>query len=1019
MSDDKQFETLFYEYLQNAKLSSDRDSAEQNLVGAFRSFITHAFGIHESDISQEQSFHMVNLQRRGRTDLLINTLIFEFKPAKNLMKQIDLWRTQLQNYMVQLQLDTQQNYVGLLTDGVRFEAYRLINDQIEKFDSFNLAELDPVSAYIHLDAYLYTQVQRPPTPEDVVRRFGSNSPTFKQMEKTLLTLLARVRNSPKLDTWRVQWARLLSKVYGSDITTDDLFIRHTYLAQFARLIGYASLLNRQSEMPDTHDELETILNGSAFQQFGISNIAENDFYSWVLLPEIRDEALPAFFVLINHLIVYDLSRIDQDLLKQLYQNLVDPSTRHDLGEYYTPDWLAELTLQDLNYNAPQSLYDPACGSGTFLFTAIKRLITLGMTGEELVRFCIENVMGTDVHPLAVTIARVNYLLALSKHIQSKQTRIKHAIPIYMADAMIKPQQAGSGESLILPINGEDGQAFHIPYENTLDSTRFSALIDRLEDYSEEANKAKSSQEYSAHFEELLQTEYGVSSETSQIWRQNFILLTDLKAQDRNGIWAYILKNLMRPMIFAQDKFDVVIGNPPWLSYRYVRNADYQQDVKSLYQHYNLIGKKDVKLFTQMDLSTLFYAIARDRYMKPTGKIAFVMPRAVITGAKQHRPFQQLGFSRVLDMEKVSPLFNVPSCVMIQDGEVQHDSIPSVAYKGKLPKHEMELEDANPYLTSKEAQVSFVDSTVRSEYYHPKFTAGATLLPRTLCFIARPIPSAPASLIVITDPSVVADSHAPYKSVKLYGSLEDPFIFTTLLSKHLYPFGFQRLHMVGLSAFVKDNHLKMIWNMDFVAKGYLDGKRWFEAAAKKWDELKKEDSKMTLLERWDYQRTLTNQNINAPYKIVYNSSGTNIASCVLSVEEIKKMEIDDLPSNGFVVDHKTYYYDASSLDEAHYLCAILNAPCTNQAIKAYQSQGLFGERDIHRTPFEACAIPPFDPANTDHLELARLSKEAHEATLYIRDLAVKGGITGLRRLAREKADKQIVAIDKIAQKILDL
>jgi hypothetical protein len=29
------------------------------------------------------------------------------------------------------------------------------------------------------------------------------------------------------------------------------------------------------------------------------------------------------------------------MLKTLYESLVDPEQRHDLGEYYTPDWLAQ------------------------------------------------------------------------------------------------------------------------------------------------------------------------------------------------------------------------------------------------------------------------------------------------------------------------------------------------------------------------------------------------------------------------------------------------------------------------------------------------------------------------------------------------------------------------------------------------------------------------------------------------------------------------------------------------------
>jgi hypothetical protein len=32
--------------------------------------------------------------------------------------------------------------------------------------------------------------------------------------------------------------------------------------------------------------------------------------------------------------------VQVDVLKSLYESLIDPAQRHDLGEYYTPDWLA-------------------------------------------------------------------------------------------------------------------------------------------------------------------------------------------------------------------------------------------------------------------------------------------------------------------------------------------------------------------------------------------------------------------------------------------------------------------------------------------------------------------------------------------------------------------------------------------------------------------------------------------------------------------------------------------------------
>ncbi|MGV2438174.1 MAG UNVERIFIED_CONTAM: N-6 DNA methylase [Anaerolineae bacterium] len=69
-----------------------------------------------------------------------------------------------------------------------------------------------------------------------------------------------------------------------------------------------------------------------------------------------------------------------------------------MGECLYPDWLAELTLEDIDYRRPQSLYDPTCGSGAFLFSAIRRLAQQGLSADELVRFAIDNVVGTDIRP---------------------------------------------------------------------------------------------------------------------------------------------------------------------------------------------------------------------------------------------------------------------------------------------------------------------------------------------------------------------------------------------------------------------------------------------------------------------------------------------------------------------------------------------------------------------------------------------------------------------------------------------
>ena len=119
------------------------------------------------------------------------------------------------------------------------------------------------------------------------------------------------------------------------------------------------------------NEMRGLLDGSFFaRQLKLKNLAEPDFFSWALDTKAEQDFLVLLGNLFRHFGVYDLSQLSEDVLKNLYQELVDPETRHDLGEYYTPDWLAERMVRHVfTHPAEQRLLDPACGSGTFLETA--------------------------------------------------------------------------------------------------------------------------------------------------------------------------------------------------------------------------------------------------------------------------------------------------------------------------------------------------------------------------------------------------------------------------------------------------------------------------------------------------------------------------------------------------------------------------------------------------------------------------------------------------------------------------
>lgn len=114
-----------------------------------------------------------------------------------------------------------------------------------------------------------------------------------------------------------------------------------------------------------------------------------------------------------------------DALKALYLDLIPREVRHTSGEYYTPDWLAEHTLDRLGYEGKSTILDPACGSGTFLALALRR-IQQHASGSAV----LSRIAGIDVNPLATLAARVTLLLALDSWDPGLE------LPIYTADTLL-------------------------------------------------------------------------------------------------------------------------------------------------------------------------------------------------------------------------------------------------------------------------------------------------------------------------------------------------------------------------------------------------------------------------------------------------------------------------------------------------------------------------------------------------------------------------------------------------------
>jgi hypothetical protein len=176
---------------------------------------------------------------------------------------------------------------------------------------------------------------------------------------------------------------------------------------------------------------------------------------------------------------------------------------------------------------------------------------------------------------------------------------------------------------------------------------------------------------------------------------------------------------------------------------------------------------------------------------------------------------------------------------------------------------------------------------------------------------------------------------------------------------------------------KHGDLVMINAAEALSQGSNHAYDWFSQTEGIWE--KKRKAKEFTHAGWlNYHNKITEQNAAAEFIVIYNQSGTNIAASLVTRKEFDR--IGELPIRGYVIDSKTYYHYPQSEEEGHYLVGILNTATVNEAIKPLQPQGLMGERDIHRRPFEACNIPLFDPKNRIHQQIAQVSATARAELL---------------------------------------
>lgn len=950
---------------------------------------------------------------KGRADALLGNLIIEFKDELTQQK-LDNAKEELKKYVSIIWSNEKERirYLLITSDGVTVIVYRpklfqikLFEDREEKIeitpdrislefiDKIRLDRVDPDYAYVWLDRYLLYRELQLPTTENFLSTFGKESPVYGQSIGMLKDKWAEIKDRPQMRLLFDKWEKYLEIVYGSRIAEEALFLRHTYLATLSKLI--ANMFYSSGALPSP-DEILAILSGESFKKWGIQNFLELDFFSWIL--RAGEDFVTQFCRhLIEHLRSFDITKLDEDVLKGLYQELVDPKERHDLGEYYTPDWLADYIARELIEDPEKRVLDPACGSGTFLVSAIKlkkkALEEQGKDKTEILEEILSQVVGIDIHPLAVITSKVNYLLTLGELIQCKEKPI--VIPVYLADSIKLPKYERVLGGIDVYSIKVDSEVLRIPAKIIKSSDIADQVFNTIREIVETEILSK---DFEAYLKkrlnlELTKDEYALIVELVEKLKQ-------FKKSEKDSIWTYILKNIYKPIFLSERKFDYLIGNPPWISYRYL-GTDYQEYVKDqIIKRYRLLPSEKVELMTHMEFATLFFARASDLYLNDNGKIGFVMPRGIFS-SDQHDNFRkgeflpQIRIENIFDLEKVRPLFNINSCVVFGlKGEKTAYPITGKGFSGKLVRKNASLVEAEKslevakkkfylnrigtrsFLLDKEIPVS-----LRGSYYKDHFNQGATLVPRNFWFVdIQKHPTFgvdPNKPYVKSSRLVMKYAKPPYRDVIMEGNVEKQFLYATLRGSEIVPFTHLPFLIIVLPAEQTRSQYKMINKEEAIEKGKNHLYRWLKRAEEEWTRLRGEKAeKMTIYERLNRFNGIVNQSPEERFKVLYLTSGTYLAACMVDLEkEDLKVCLDgiSIPLNGFVADTKTYYFETNKTNEAYYLVSILNAPIVDDLIKGMQSRGLFGPRDIHKKVLDL-PIPKFDSDNPTHMELSKLGRK---------------------------------------------
>ncbi len=950
----------------------------------------------------------------GSADSVVGLTAIEYKPDLRRAAYLQAGQTQLREYAAGLlnQGGNAEKCRLILSDGVEWRAYAVHlldvlglgqygpeHIEIQLLEELECTSTEDATAFVSfLARYLGRDRTRSLTGAAMAADFGLTS----TLGRACVSDIERIIDECSLiDAHAAGMASYIRSRYASYVGTGENdedarteYARECYLALVSRLICANAIARHALNSSDA--DIDSILDGSHFSAMGL-RVVERDQFAWLFrdqVPALRGVAR----VVQTDLIAYDFELLpNDDLFGDLLADLADPDTRILLGQACTPMWLARRMARRLIEMLPDGrqprFVDMCCGSGSMLVVVARleseRLLSAGENpaSPRFVEALASAATGFDISPLAVLLARINWVISNRDVLGELDGSNPITPPVYHADSLFA----------LSPVFVEEGGGRRLRFQLddiTLDAPQFlleppsrdlfESLLERCRNVATASVAGGEPTPAPGVVAEVLDGALadaarevsGEARRSLERFAVDLILaLASLEMKGRDGIWSFVLGNSYRPAFYA-GQFNGVLSNPPWLAMSKIRQNPFGPIARQFARRYEL--QPSGSSAPHLDICTVFLAHSVDRYLEEDGVVACVLPDTVRNG-QHHKPFREVSAGR---SEKAAFRFRIEELWRVEKGTF--DNLAVVVFGRKSdPEHIVDIpgsrvsaetaEDAPLVVRTSGHRNAWVDPSPLPEWphtYQGVALQGADVMPRRLVFfdlsnqarnqvMVRPIARDTDRWNLVRD----AKKHAAFRPRE--GLVPARFAHSCLLSHHVAPFALTEPDRALVPALRHDEGWRLATEAELgVDAGSRDH---FSRVVRASDY----DSVVGFQAALDLRHKLTRQRWSRGHWLVVYGAGGSIPAAAY-------MQIDEPPP---IVDQTLYGFSTESEDEALYFCGAVNSPALRERIQFFVPEGRYGGRHLHTLPRDA--TPRYDEANEVHRELVAATQ------------ALVGELNGLR------------------------